>query len=1185
MKFPKLIAASFAFLCVPLFAQNSDPLVFTVGQTYSTNGNTTRHNYLLWQPGDAATTFGKRFAVYAKDGVANDSAPYTRVSIQKLQTSPSAIQALLKLGDEIDADQGFLPMRITALHAEAQAQPLPSAYVFPTEIDAEVAQRLAQVMEVASGDPEVLQSLVSLGRAHPGVMMAMGHAFSIQVSPTSVKTYEVREVTAGNQDVRVIGRVTLDAATPYSLLAPGRPFPNPHPVEESLQLVASGKDHLNVRLRWGLSDAFRETFPKTYGFNLYRVPKANALSPNLITTAEDAVAKGIRVNELPVSASDLFTDAEAGDLSVKREVFFYADDKNPPGDPFVDGEQFYYYVAARDIAGHTGPLSPPTLITMCDRLPPSQAAILSVDNIFDMENAEPGAGKGKQNLRVIIRQVPETPAENRAFSYLIYRWHSATDWQRHGGDPDFNLIGEVKHVKGKYTVYFDDNDPGDIDTDYVSAVENGPDTGSATAQGEGDFNMGKTFWYTVRAVDDVACDPKNLSGHCGAMYGVLRDRVGPPKPEGTIIRCFCTTEVLVDDLNKDVDDLFQRVDKTTYDLNPDFPGFVVRVTREDDENQGKPLAKVAGFEIEVGTREDPDIFTAKYSRIHFFQGAAIFGDLIVPLEDRRIGEWIRVRSRLVDGTTSSWRYLALQGNSGPDTSIQIYGFLTEVEGECEVILPDAVDVFAFAHQPEGLDGKITGVCGTVETTATVHEVRVYRRIGHTSPLQLIFKTAGNSLPATVDWKEAAPILVNGIEACYFAQVLDEHGNASALVRLGCVMIQNADLGTPLLADPQLLAPVGNLGELTISWFSDPVGVERFELWAADESASELELVSANLSGKLSTMSNPVLTTPDGDELSFCVFQSGTLASGFGTGGEFEATIKVPTGRKIYYAVRAVGPMVNDGAGNYHRVEGPFSNLVFANYTIPGDPLQPVIPWPDRPLPGVAGINQNVDAYQPGEGPFYAQALTPANMNNLGASGLILVGRFPAPIGGEGYKNGQSLFPGQALPSDWLFSFRKQASDEQSSHQLESIRRFVVYRHQIISDRFPNAKPNLVQITPLIDKLTYYVDPLTQLRKVDDPFFIFMPYTRTLDVDAYVPSGGQFTRNPNSFSLLPVGTGPVSQLPYLKIADRFNDGYVRKTMWVKDHQPVTKGANYQYLIVHFGERGEIDRVIPTNIISH
>ena len=36
-------------------------------------------------------------------------------------------------------------------------------------------------------------------------------------------------------------------------------------------------------------------------------------------------------------------------------------------------------------------------------------------------------------------------------------------------------------------------------------------------------------------------------------------------------------------------------------------------------------------------------------------------------------------------------------------------------------------------------------------------------------------------------------------------------------------------------------------------------------------------------------------------------------------------------------------------------------------------------------------------------------------------------------------------------------------------------------------------------------------------------------------------------------------------------------------WV-DPMPVAKGARYQYLIVHFNERGEINRVIPTNYVD-
>ena len=36
-------------------------------------------------------------------------------------------------------------------------------------------------------------------------------------------------------------------------------------------------------------------------------------------------------------------------------------------------------------------------------------------------------------------------------------------------------------------------------------------------------------------------------------------------------------------------------------------------------------------------------------------------------------------------------------------------------------------------------------------------------------------------------------------------------------------------------------------------------------------------------------------------------------------------------------------------------------------------------------------------------------------------------------------------------------------------------------------------------------------------------------------------------------------------------------------WV-DRMPVVSGARYQYLIVHFSDLGEIDRIIPTNFVD-
>ena len=1165
-----------ALLVTLLPGQNTDPLVYTVGNSYDL-GDGRSCNYLLWQPGDFSATYGKRFAVYGKTGESDSPTPFVRLSIQTVQTSPSAIQALLKLGATFDHDAAALPERVTALHFESRSLPIPPGFVMPTEITPEVAQRLAQILSTASTDPEILQSLVSLGRAHPGVMLSMGHAFAIEVATASLNTYEVREVGPADTDLRVVGRVTLKATGRSSLPPPGRPFPNPHPVDPNLQLAASAKDHLNVRLRWGMSKDLRNALPKTYGFNLYRLPKQPGLDPLTITTEELALAVGgaARVNDLPIAASELFTDGEAADLNIKREVFFYADDKNPPLDPFVDGETFYYYVAARDIAGHPGPLSPPTEITMCDRLPPSQPSILTVENVFDFASANLSDRTGNQHLRAIIRQVPELPVENRATSYRIYRWHSATDWQRHGGNPDFNFVGEVEHIEGAEFVVFDDNNAADLDTDYVSPAKNGPDTGAAMASTESDFNMGKTFWYTVRAVDSAACDPPNMSGHSGALYGVLRDRVGPERPRGQIERCYCRADIEGQGTTS--------APYEQYGLASSFQGAVVRVSRAIPNDRLKIFQKIKSFEVEVGSFDDQGgAFTALYSRVSYFQGMSPFGEMVIPIEEVE-GRLIRVRIRLDDRTTSPWATFSY-GKNPESKEIQVYHTQGYVGTLCLPVVgtPGAIPP---AHYPVGESGTLTGISGTVNITPGSREARVYRRVGKTSPLQLVFKTAGDSLPPGVPWQENAPVVTNGVEVCYFAQLFDEHGNGSPLVRIGCVTIVNDDFGIPILSEPEALPALGGQGVLKMSWFCDPVGIDRFEVWIASESGGEPVLISPDLSGKLDSSSNPVLTTPTGDELTFCIYQTPRLATGFGNGAEFEITLQVPYGKKYYYAIRPVGEMVPDGGGAFTRAEGDFSNLVCSAYAAPGDPKQPVVPWPARPLPGSASIIQPIAHYTQVEGPFYATAISPDSMRSEGCSGAILVGALPAPVDGKSDKPGIVFAPAEVDPKSWFFHYRKQADGPQTD-QTESILGFVVYRHQVPSERFPEARPNLVQITPLIDRVTHYPDPFTKSTVIDDPFLLFKSFEDTSAPDFFVPYQGTFSRDPATFTLN-TAVASAALNPYLQFPPEYAIGETHEatTMWVRDTLPVTRGASYQYLIVHFTERGEIARVIPTNLISH
>lgn len=1219
-------------------AQNADPLIFTVGKTFPTNGGTTLHNYLLWQPGDAATTFGKRFAIYAKAGDAGAANPYTKLGIQTLQTSPSAIQALLKLGEKFDADGAGLPEMIVALNAEANGVPLPAGFAFPNQINLAVAQELAQIMTIAQTDPEVLQSLVSLGRAHPGVQMAIGLGWAIETPPASVTTYEVREIDLADADLRVIGRVTLDAANPQALVAPGRPFQLPHPVAPELQLVASAKDHLTVRLRWGTPNPLRALLPHTYGYNLYRVPKASVDAvtgnPASLTSAVDITnIGGVKVNMLPVPASVLLTDLEAANPLVKPDDFFFGDDKNPPAEPFADGDTFYYYVAARDIAGHPGPLSAPTQITICDRLPPSTPAIVSVDNAFDLGGSDPLNGVGQQHLRITIRQVAETPVENRAVKYRVYRWHSPTDWLRHGGDPALNFIGEVDHVEGEDYVTFDDDDATDADIDGPGGSGpdgmGGVDTGAPVVTSESDPEMGQTFWYTIRAVDGSACSPANLSGHCGAMYGVPRDRVGPSQPEGSLVTCLCLPRVNL--ANEGV-----PTSRPPYEVPDSFPGFVVRVTRTDGEQ--KLIAKIKSFDLQVGSQgfdqQQNPTFTAIFNRTYYYQGMENFADVLVPYPDSG-SSTIRVRARLGDGSVSAWRPINGRGVPSKTGEITRYQFRAWVELCCPTLISSTVlrdaagnirpEILEFlpttptgdpncppwietspgatpsGFSPVGSDGSLTGVSGQVFLFGDIREVRVYRRVGEAGTLELIDRLSGESaLPEEYNWRETAPVLLNGVEVCYFAQTFDEHGNASPLTRIGCLFITNEDLGIPMVMDPVSLPEVSGTAFVKLSWFCDPQGVDRFELWVASEGGTDPGVASAELTQAITTNgTNPVLTTEEGDLLSFSIYRTDAISSGFGenyeSAGEFCLTLAVPADQNLYYVLRPIGQQLPDAiTGEFEFVSGDFSNMVAATWTAPPVGLQSVIPWPAKPLPGVAGVSVPVSSYTQGEGPFYAHPIASSLMNSMGASAGILCGVFPAVDGREFTYEGSFL--ADRDPLDWLFKTRAQPTETAVSEELESIVPFVIYRYQVPSTRFPSAQPNLIQITPLIDRMAYETKKSKDKDSndysffhVQDPFFIFSNVNQTSPAPMPVPVDGIFSRDPGTFTTQTLlGTDDPNAPRYMQventqdlvgIADRDS------AIWVRDTQPASSGASYQYLIVSFSEVGEIKRVIPTNVLSH
>ena len=103
---------------------------------------------------------------------------------------------------------------------------------------------------------------------------------------------------------------------------------------------------------------------------------------------------------------------------------------------------------------------------------------------------------------------------------------------------------------------------------------------------------------------------------------------------------------------------------------------------------------------------------------------------------------------------------------------------------------------------------------------------------------------------------------------------------------------------------------------------------------------------------------------------------------------------------------------------------------------------------------------------------------------------------------------------------------------------------VVYRYQTPNALYPNATGDVVQVSPLIDRIRHRVVNAGQPNErisIEDPF-----------VDA------------------------VQAQPTV---DRTQIG-----LFLKDTQGVVKGAAYTYLVVKFRANGEIERVLKTNVVQ-
>ncbi|MCX6872480.1 MAG: hypothetical protein NTW21_01535 [Verrucomicrobia bacterium] len=532
------------------------PTRLTLPPTLTAAGTTTAigglpWGYVVWNANTQDWFETHQVAVYLKPVAATT---FALQGVMSMLTAPQAIQPWIerarKLGDDIPAAE-FLAGQLYNQWClkDALGNPLPTNPPLPAALE----DRLSMVAQRALQVPSAANALRQMGNARPVFRFLTGTAWAgpLGVADGQEVVIELRErLRTTGVEGSVVGRVTLRAGYVEPLVAPGQAvqvpplFPTalPVPAEEPFPIVADSRlPDLGVALRWAVPEALRRQLLLTRGFMVWRLPNpagggyvpANAAELDQLArqgklpTAVGPVRALFRV---PASASKIFrtpagaaageSGADIGDFTSDRTTWFATDDNSRfatdpaapqhiVGSPYPEGDASRYYVAAVDLLGRFGALSPVGGGTAIHTLPPPVPEPVRVDNVMlDRQ----------QRLRVFWKPNHNTADRVSTTHYLIYR------------DRVANQVPLLNGLERSSTPALQN------ELIYLGAVAQPatlPEVLSfddvAITPTPADF--GATYFYCIRAAH-LGPMGYDTSAPSPAVFGTLRDRLGPAAPSG-----------------------------------------------------------------------------------------------------------------------------------------------------------------------------------------------------------------------------------------------------------------------------------------------------------------------------------------------------------------------------------------------------------------------------------------------------------------------------------------------------------------------------------------------------------------------------------------------------------------------------------------------------------------------------
>ncbi len=1187
-------------VALPAFAQTPlSNLVVAVGTTIQAGAS--QYSYVLIGAPQPQLLTGKRFAIYGKAGYPTSAGTFTLRGTLFQQTDPNAINALLNQSLVLGEDFASLG---SALNVLLHHVPGITNFTLP--------QKVLTAFQVAAADPSTAQMLVLLAHVNPGLTMCAGQAFSEPI--TAVTTYEVREINlATGAAGDVLGRVTITPGNPVVLPAPGYPF----------QVKTNApSDHLVIRLRWGTPPELRRLSLLGFGYNLWRIPLAAALAGGYDTTpptiAQLHNGTFTLVNHAPVMAAKDFSaghGAGAADDPADQTTYFFTDNNgralgsahfptnSPPhagylAPPFNDGDQFYYFVTARDVLGRDGFVSPGGLGEACRRLPPATPSKVQVNNNLQVA----AIGGSKTNLqRLLVSWQQNLGTNDQVTEYWIYRWPNSAMALTNDFAPLSNRVGVVAQVMGTNTGYFLDSGP------------NAPVTPGLS-----------NYWYTVRAVSQAACDPL-LSPHSMPAWAVLRERFGPPATTGDLLGSCGTPAVMFLNLNTttnsgppDVFHWYYRFTCQRRDPGIAWVQFFATNTVGSVQTLG-PLY----FPPDGDTLSADNTITVSGTNYLASVGCVVgtyYGLVSQPavaafasptqINERQEAVFLTGQLLLTALRSNDPLLAALDG--GQRSCLPAYGAKAYPDGtvrmqfdtgggvplliqvstnsnpdrgplwsDVAVVTPDAQNFYWVSypacllgplpsfrgcrvnlpgegdcaqHVPRGGNGPVAPIQIRFRLTPRTHEYRLYRSVDN-GPLTLITQGGAifdpsDPLRTIVRTDDAMP--PGAARLCYFVQVLDEHGNGSPMALIGCREVEPPKPPQPVLAAPQPAGDTNN-PQVALTWFCPTSGVYRFELMI--QRADNPNLPSGFNAPNLTPLPNfNLLAIYYGlfpDLVTLAQFSEAQLTPprgpNFGPGPQFTLTAGLLPNVPYHISVAAM-----DAQGN---VGDPSQVWTFT--WKPTNAL-PTVPWPARPLPAVKDFD---DAASPSLPVIFQPRVAAVLLRNpnlqldqrypvgIRIGNLRQIVPTPDNIGTTNFLTyqisapaGIAFIPPPADPHTLIFR-RVSPNPARNGDLLLPI---VVYRQQVTNAAFPRVSGSLTQVTPLIERLPYSAVVNTN---------VTYPATLVTIYDRLIAGG----------------------------FERLGD-YDWEFLYLRDQQPVILGASYQYFVVRLNDQREISEIIPAGTVT-